>query len=208
MNLTTLISDVRSRLDEDTEGYWTDTMITRWLNEGNRDVAYRMENLEATETSNIVANQHNYSLPSDYLKIKRVTADSHPLSYIDFPRLNAYESKGTASTATTGNPEVYYLWNDEINLYPTPSAGVTNGLVISYYKSPATLADGADTPDNPEQLHYLLVLYACEVGLRRDTLDAAADRYLRRYMEGLAQATRYYAVPQRTGCTQIQYIEE
>jgi hypothetical protein len=208
MDLSELIEDVRSRADEDTAGFWTDTMITRWLNMANRKVSFLLECLEDTDEQNMTAGTASYALPSDYLKVKRVRADSLPLRPISMPELDRCETTGSPSTDTRGTPSHFYMWGDLLYLYPTPASSVTSGVKVTYYKRPATLIGTTDEPELPEQFQDLLVLYALHLALQRDMLYREADIILGEFRELIDEAKRYYAVNQRVEVMQIRYVED
>ena len=202
MDVATMIADVRSRIDEDVEGYWTDVMLTRWLNEGARDVAYRLENLEDTETTATANSTEYYALPTDLLKIKRVQWDSIPLSWVNFPTLDKAESTGTPSTGVDGTPRNFYTWGDSIYLYPAPNA--IKNLIVTYYKRPATLVNTTDTSEHPQELHPLIVIYAVGKALTRDEMYSEANWYDTLYREGIKEARTHYNPRYRCGVSQIR----
>lgn len=207
MTLSELIEDVRSRLDEDTAGFWTDAEITRWLNEGNKRVAYLLGNLEAIDLQSTVVAQASYDLPTDILKMARVQYNSQPLRVITFKELNTHESLGSPTTSESGTPEYCYLWADKIYLYPAPSAVVVDGLSIYYTKQPSTLTDSTDTPDHPDYLHYLLPLYAWYLGYTKDMCRQEAQTAYGMFREGIEDALEYAMQPQDMEYGQLYYEE-
>jgi hypothetical protein len=139
--LAELITDVRARLDEATAGFWTDAMITVWLNEANLRLATELEDIEAIDTQNTVASQAAYDLPTDLVKIHRVAVNSLPLRPITFAKLNQFEGEANPTTSQTGTPECFYVWADHLYLFPAPASSVTAGLSLWYYATPATLVN-------------------------------------------------------------------
>jgi len=208
VNLSELIADVRSRADEDTADFWTNSMLTTWLNQASLELAFRLENLEEMDTQNTTSGTANYTLPSDCIKLLRVQVDSLPLRPITFSRLDAFETKGSPSTDTEGTPEWFYLWKDQIYVYPTPSESVTSGLKILYVKRPAAMSADEDEPDHPEQFHHLLALYALYRALQRDMMYSQARDVLQEWLDEIDVARMSLADEQRVGPLQIQYIEE
>lgn len=87
------------------------------------------------KSTSIVAGQQYYQLPPDCVRVTAVRVLSSGLNYpvqqIDSEELwNAYN----IIPATTINlPQFYFIrGNNEIGLYPIPSTGYTNGLMVSY----------------------------------------------------------------------------
>ena len=210
MDLETLIADVRSLIDEEdvTAGFWTDVSLTRWINQGNIDLARRLENLEDTESSNVVALTPNYNLPTDCIKIRRVTYNSRALYPIEYETLNDITADGSGELTETGTPTNFYIFDNDIWLYPVPSASLALGLKIWYYKRPATLTNTVDTPEQPEQYHYLISLFAFNRALLKDTLDTTAMRIMDMYLKGVEEAKGELRRDQKVQMKQISFIDE
>jgi len=208
LNLSEIIQDVRSRLDEDTAGFWTDPMITRWVNLANIRLSMLLENLEAVEAQDILASQSNYSLPSDFLRMVRITCNSIPLAPIEWRQLGEYESEGNPATGVTGTPESWYIWAGNVYLYPVPPSAITGGLMIYYYKRPAALIEGDDEPDHDEQFHELLSLYACYLGYTKDMQRTEARDCLAEFTEGVSLAQEFLAIDDRQESSQLYYAGE
>lgn len=206
MNLTELIADVRDRLDEAGDGadlMWKDTEITRYLNQACRKLATELENLEATETQDVIAGQASYPLPPDFLRLARVTWNAVPLRPTDFIRLRENESQAYPTTAQTGTPEYYWMWGGDIYLYPAPAASLPGGLAIWYYRTPSPLVDGDDVPDHPERLHDALPLYALYLGYQKDGESNNSQIALRQWREEIMDERVFIGVRNRTDLGQI-----
>jgi hypothetical protein len=204
--LLELRTDARAMLDETTAGFWTDAQLNYWLNEGNLDLAARLEDLEASDTQSTAASDYQYDLPTDCIKVKRVQYDSFPLAFIGYNDLNKYEAVGDPSTSETGTPQYFYLWNNDIFLYPTPTA--IKNLTIQYYKRPATMDEDTDTPEHASQFHNLIVYYAVYKALVKDTLFTDADRMMGQYLNGVAEAKSQMMNRQRTQATMVRWVNE
>lgn len=176
--LGTLLTNVRSRLDETTARFWTDAEVRRWIVEAARDVARRAETLLTTQDVTIVAATQEYALATDTLRVYRAewepggTSLRYPLEYRDFNSMDAVW--GISKQVTQGYPYWFTLWgfppNLKITFYPKPS--VAGKVVVFYYKLPADLAtDGTADSSNvdvPEGWWDALELYCEFVALRKD----------------------------------------
>lgn len=111
------------------------TKFKRDINQGGtRFMAVLRRPYNRTERySNIVAGQQKYQTPEDALRVTEVTANDGnqdiPLRQIPDERswlmLN---QSGVSGTPT----HFFIIGNDEVGLYPTPSASVTNGLKLIF----------------------------------------------------------------------------
>lgn len=107
----------------------------RDINNGARKImaALDREFTRKSRTTNLVANQQYYQLPEDALRVSIVIATSggfaQPLEQI--PDEQAWRYMNISSP--TGQPSHFFVRGfDEIGLYPTPSANVTDGLEIVF----------------------------------------------------------------------------
>jgi hypothetical protein len=202
--MSALITDLRSHLDETTARQWSDVELTRWLNEGLRDIARRAEVLQTTTNVTAVAGTQEYTLNTSTLtamtRIYRVefiptgTTDHYPLEYRDF---NSMDSVWwTQQETQSGYPYWFTLLGFppalKMIVYPTPSTGGT--LKVFYYRTPADAASG-DTVSIPEGWQDLAVLYAEYVALRKDgdTRWQEAKQLYEERLGGLIDMTRRWS---------------
>lgn len=76
------------------------------------------------------------------------------------------------SLTTTGTPTWYYVTSTGISVYPTST---TASLSVRYWKVPALLSNGTDTPLLPARFHQLIIDQAMQyVYLDADGFDQAA----------------------------------
>lgn len=172
--LTSLLADVRDRLDETTANQWTDAMLTRWINEGLRDVARRTETLMDRDTIAAVAGVQEYTLGTDMLRVYRVeykrTGDTqiYNLEYKDFNNLDAVW--WTSQAITQNTPSYFTMWGyppaAKLIVYPKPAAAGT--FTVFFYKTPALLVSGSDVAEIPDGWFDIIVNYCEFVALRRD----------------------------------------
>lgn len=178
-----LVTNVRERLDEATSGFWTDTQLRKWVQEGARDVARRAEVLLSTAEIIGVAGQQVYEtadgVPSDALRVYRAewhntgdTVTRYPLEYRDYNNMDGVWWLNRSQTE--GIPAFFTMWGYppqlQVTLFPTPSnSGV---LTLWYYKLPTQLTnDGTDDADQvelPMGWHDVIEYYCEWVALRKD----------------------------------------
>src|ERR1700752_4875880 len=85
-----LLTDTRSRLDEQASNFWSDTEVRRWIVEGARDLARRCEVLMAEDTITVTATVQGYNAPPDCIRIHRAEwrpvaqTTVYPLEYRDY----------------------------------------------------------------------------------------------------------------------------
>lgn len=187
VTLTTLLADVRERLDESTANYWDDTALTRWVNEALSDVAKRSETLLATATIAVTAGTTTpYAAPVDCVRINAMefnaTGSNQKYPMKPATRQSMESVWGLNQTQLGSYPSFFILWgfspNITIQLFPIP--GQNGTLTVYYYKLPAALSNPGDVAQIPEGWQDLIPLYVEAVAKRKDhdqTWSEAMEMY-------------------------------
>ncbi len=114
-----------------------------------------------TATADLVADQQEYTLPTDILKIKRIEISYDGTNWTPVTFMDVNETSSATDTTTVGNnfqkSEPYAdLMDKSIMLYPTPSANATGGLKIWYSKGVDDLSADTDEPVFQNRFHKVL----------------------------------------------------
>lgn len=112
----------RQRYNAVGDDFWSDTEIYNIIYQGCCEMATEGLVIEQTYTTTSVANQQEYTLPTNALNIKRITFNGRKLDYITF-REDDVLTVLNQTTAATGTPSSYMIWNDIIYLRPVPTTG-------------------------------------------------------------------------------------
>lgn len=174
-----IVSDIYSRVKRqfgDESGVQvTDTDILRWINSGQREIVAQNEGLlEKTALTSTVANQQEYTLPTDLLILKFISLKySSQLSYFKLKGLkttdfNEYIDGWAGTSFGAGTPVVYTIFSGKIVLFPTPDATVADALKIYYNRIPVDVTGSSDTPDLPTLYHEVLVKYCLQQAYEMD----------------------------------------
>lgn len=204
--LAQLTSDLNDTLDEPVSGrYWTATQMTRWLNEGVRDVARRAEILPRLDQSiSITAGLNKYTFPSvDVVRVHRIeyiptgSTQQYPLRLSSINEMDAIW--GIQQVITSSYPMYAILWGYpgntntlQIQLYPNPSQN--GNLNIFYYGLPVEMVADADPSDIPTGWEDLAVKYAAYKCLQKGK-DPRWQEFKALYEEalnGMIAKTREY----------------
>lgn len=127
--ITELIAAVRSLIDESADGFWLDTEITDWLNEGQEHISAATKVLSKYYDYTILAGDiidgREIRFPADF-----ITLDDGSVFYNDkvihestLAELNRYAGRNWQSD--TGTPVRFYRRADNLGFYPKLSAGDT-----------------------------------------------------------------------------------
>lgn len=170
MTLKDYISDVRTRLPDETAKTVRDGVITQEINVGRNLVAQRLLCLERTETIAVVAATQEYTLPTHLLAVLVVyntLGTVQPQS-----QANLVKRAQSGWTTNAGHPPQYYYIREgyaesggtvttdlKIGFAPIPSTDHTAYIV--YKALPYPMSADADICYLPAETHDIPVKYAC-----------------------------------------------
>jgi hypothetical protein len=152
----------------------TESTDSQWLDMFRAARADLMDviRVQKTATTNIVAGQDEYSLPSGYKTVHIVrTKESSDAEYktIDVLYVDDFDSEG------------YKIWGNEIILQPKPSTNVTDGVKVYYWSYPAEITATTQTIDLPTP--YLYGYYALAMNAMAGRELTVENRHYREYLK-------------------------
>lgn len=162
MLVSDIVRRVRNMAGDTNVLQFNQTTLTDWINDGIRECVKQHSLLQARGTSDTVAGQPDYNLPSNIYKLHSVYYDGKQLQILT---LEQWEKRMQGTVVGDGPSEVCYVFAGSLTLSPTPDSVVE--LQINYTKLPTaiTYAVGPpetwnpSTPDIPEAFHNRLVTY-------------------------------------------------
>lgn len=149
MTLADVIAYVKRQFGDESGVQITDEDITRWTNQAQVEIVNKNPMIQATATTSTVAGQQVYdinTLVPDMIQLESVLVDGYILSPENFE--NIREQLGP-DQSTQGVPLYWYVWANQIYLWPVPSAVKT--LAINYSKKPSRVASSADFLGVPDR---------------------------------------------------------
>lgn len=144
------------------------------LNEFQRQLFRTIYKKETATTWDIVTDQYLYPLHFNKGKVIDITVKGSD-GYNDYD----YEANADSET----DSPYYYLYENSIALYPTPTANVTAGLMVLHYVEPNELLSSAltETPDFDKDFHMILVygllIEMAEDDQRIDMVNGFTSKY-------------------------------
>lgn len=183
MLVSDIITRVKRQFGDESGVQLTDDDIIRYINEGQRQIVMQNEGLlETVATSNAVANQQEYTIPTNSLIVRSISykgpddAAYYKLKGMSMPQLDEYMD-GWSNTASTGVPEVYTIFGSNIIMFPIPDRSQTNAIKIFYNRTPVDVVDGTSTPDLPLLYHDALTKQCLQLAYELDEdWEAAAAK--------------------------------
>jgi hypothetical protein len=113
------------------------------INDAIRSICdmYAWNFLEKTKTASTVASQQAYNLPHDCKKLLSVTLTISSNVYLpkECQSRKLWEDLNQTTTQTSDTPEWYFVFGDQLLLYPTP-ASASNTITYSYLRKTPNLS--------------------------------------------------------------------
>jgi hypothetical protein len=179
MIVSDVITRVRRTFGDESGVQITDQDVIRWINDAQEHVALSNEGLmETTSAADIVANQADYNVPTDFSILRSLAYKGNRLKSYTFNEFNEYLCGFDAvpDAYGPGIPVCYMVWNNVITLFPKPSEAVLGGLTIYYIKHPTPVATTADALSLPLQYHNAVVDYCLQQAYDLDEDDTKSAR--------------------------------
>lgn len=185
MNVGDVKTRVRRQFGDESGVQITDGDLLRWINDGQRDICNQNEGiLETIGTANLVADQIEYSLPTDLLVLRSISVKgSSDLSYASLKGMSLQDfdqfvDGWDGTFYGNGLPSVYCVFANTIKLFPRPRESVTSGLKIYYQRFPVDRVLDADVIDLPLAYHNAIVSYCLGQAYELDEdWDSAGNKF-------------------------------
>ena len=182
MTKATIITDIRARLNETTAAFWTDAQLLVWMNHRYQDLVTAIEtvfeNYFITEaTADMNEDQQEYTLPSDFKRMRRVELNYDITSNADnFKKATSISLDDVQTRLENDDLGVaalpsYYIQGDILGFLPIPDKDGTAALKIWYIAEQDDLSDDDDEPAIPAQYHRLISIGTCADALMKGKRD-------------------------------------
>lgn len=156
------------------------------------------------KTTTLEANKADYTLPTDLVKMKRLTISYDGTNYYKMTPFDISQAGQAIKSSYFSETSPYYdLHDNSVEVYPTPTADVVKGLKIWISREMALyttveVSAGTKSPGFDRQFHYLVPLKASWSWLFYKTKDyAGADRIKQQIDEGEQRLKQHYSDKQR-----------
>lgn len=184
-----IFTRVQRQFGDDTSAQLTIDDVVRWINDAMRDIAINNDLLQVRGTQNSVANQKNYTLPTDIMKLQSVKYAGISLRASTLQELDSLmgtDDQTIAQGYAVGTPQTYWLYANELNLYPAPATSLAGGISIYYTRQPTDVAASTDVPGIPQEYHNSLVEYCMAKAFELDANHFVASMKQQRFDQSVA----------------------
>jgi hypothetical protein len=188
MNVGEIVLAVQRQFGDDSGIQITRTDILRWINQACIDIARKVECVQDHKDTDSVSQDGSYILPTDMIRLRRVTYDNKVLQFTTLDVADQDWGARDVPPGTIGTPQFYYIWNNNIYLYPVPSASGDQNLDIWYIRTPAVLINDDDVLEIPARYHELITRYCLARAKELDEDQAVSNAVMADYEGQLSDA--------------------
>ena len=197
-----LRTTVRSILQENTTGYWTDAILNQWMEDGQLDIVWKTNCKRTRGLFTTVASTRRYTLTTlftDFLKILKGGISIYDSTNDRWILLEQYTKERLETeypswqTEDAGEP-ILYEYDAEVGelvIYPMcDTQYVEEDYGECYYVSkPTAMTGDGSSPDIPVVLHRCLVNYVVATGLESRGYQDIANTQWAQYAGKLSDYT-------------------
>jgi hypothetical protein len=129
---------------------------------------------------NTVSGTYRYALSASYMCPDLLTF--YKISYDNIPLLPARVDNPSftyASDRATGTPYSYRIWENKIELYPTPTEA--KELRVMYSARPVDLSAASMEPEIPPEYQQAMIFYACALLSVKDEKEMRYNSFYLKY---------------------------
>jgi hypothetical protein len=182
-----VITRVKTQFGDNSGAQLNDATIIRWINDGQQEIVNNNAILKDTKLGDIVANQAEYSFPTDRVQyIEALYVEGRPIRNLSPQGARDFIlDKDPTLTARSDYPELWYERGGIINLYPVPQKSFPNGLKMEFVRMPTAVTSSNSPLAIPDRYLNELVNYCMIQALEYDENYPAAQYKLGQFKEGL-----------------------
>lgn len=191
---TALDTDVASILDG--TAFWTNDELLQWANDGLKDIAQRLLVFRDVKTYDAIAEQAEYELPEDMIKVYRIEYHQSSTYIVALEHYPFNEFDGVRGVLrSSGFPSSFTTWGipgagGTFVLDRSPSEDIASGLRVYYYRLPRPIVEDSDPVEIPAGWERLVRYYVEWHARRKEATDNRWRDANGLYEAGLEQMQR------------------
>jgi len=177
---------IRQRYNAEGDLFFNPQMVWDLIYQAQMVMAHEAFVIERKYTSTSTAGTRELDYPTTAFAIRRIEYDGEKLTPVSID-----QDPKTSTTEITGDPRQYALWNNEIILYPTPSA--TGDLITLYtYNEPQPVAENA-VLEVPTEYHLDIIDYGLSLFYAKDGNPQMAAYHDNKWQRAVQRIKRTHA---------------
>jgi hypothetical protein len=182
-----VLETIRDQVYETSANFWSDAEIYRYMWTAECELASLIECTEATCTAiPTVANQQEYTKPTNLIDIKRVTYGNKPLKKVTKREKDFYDFNLVDGTDFSGEPDSFYEWAALIGLYPIPTE--VKSLTIYGIVQPTVITSASVAFTVPQEYTHYFIDFCLHRMYAKDQDETRSDRHFKIWENNLVKA--------------------
>jgi hypothetical protein len=177
---------VQRQFGDETNAQISEQDVIRWINDAMRDIVLNVGLLQVRAVTTVLDDENEYSLPTDILKLQSVKYNGVALRGISIQEADELvPDRDNTDSTPKGTPQYFWTFANNITLYPTPDATLTDGLRVYYNRIPTDVAATGDVPELPVEYHNRIVEYCLAQAFELDENYQVAQYKLSQFQDGV-----------------------
>jgi hypothetical protein len=181
---------IRQRYNAVGDDFFSNQLVWDLIYQAQMIMANECFAIERKYTSTSTAGTRELDYPTSAIAIRRVEYDGEKLAPVSID-----QDPKTSTTEVTGDPRQYAIWNNEIILYPTPSA-TGDTITIYTYNEPQPVTSSS-TLEVPTEYHLAIIDFGLSIFYAKDGNPQMAQYHDNRWREQLERIKRTRAKKKR-----------
>lgn len=186
----TIITNVKRTINSESDPLYDDNDFIQWIDEAVRETVNRTDCLETTRISKtLVANTYVYDPGQSFLRVVAVfydngdTTDDQQVRTLDRVHIN-----DIGHNDATGDPQIYAVWNDQVEIWPIPRTTQDgNSIYIYTVPLPTGVSATSSAIETPAYLDTALTYYVIAMAYFKDDRPDKAKTFLDLWEKRLAE---------------------
>lgn len=180
----------RERYNAVGDPHFTSQMILNLIYQAQMEMALECYCIENTYSTTSTNGTREYSYPTNAIAVRRVEYNGVKL----YPRTLEADPK-TSTSAPSGTPSTYAIWNRELILFPTPDA-TGDTIKVFTYNMPQVVTAGSSL-DVPSKYHLNIIDYILSIFYAKDQNESMATYHRNLWERGINRIKRERAKSRR-----------
>jgi hypothetical protein len=182
-------SAIRVRYNAVGDTFFND-MVCDIIYEAQMQMAQECFAIERKYTATSVDGTREYDFPTSAISVRRIEYDGKKLIPKDID-----DDPKTSTTEVSGTPREYAVWNNELILYPTPSA-TGDTITIYTYNEPQAVTSSS-TLEVPTEYHLDIINFGLSIFAAKDGNPQMGQYYDQKWSVSLDRIKRTRAKKKR-----------
>jgi hypothetical protein len=194
MTVSELETAARQRYNAVGETFWSASEIQNLMYSACLELSTETQCIERVYTTDTTIGEQDYDFPTSTIAIKRVTYNGRKLRAVNMREDDAL-TLNNQSTAETGSPQYYTVWNYTISLRPIPDS--VYALKIYSINEPQEITN-TSILEVPVEFQMRLVNYMLSEMYAKDKDINTASYYLKKWEKDKNDIKRWMKLRKRT----------